>query len=188
KLGYPGCTDAGSVVGWYGPAGSFWITQAGARFAADVFHKVRVGLCEGAFAATSRAQVDALARQLDAAGVAIVDAPEEHADSARPRSMSASEPLEIPGGGSPRSSGVRSATSRTGPSPTTNAYSTALRSSRTFPGQVYSRIASIAVRVTPSMRRIPCWFSWLTKCQKSASTSPSRRRSGGSNNGTTLRR
>ncbi|TMA65316.1 MAG: bleomycin resistance protein [Deltaproteobacteria bacterium] len=79
KLGYPGCTDAGSVVGWYGPAGSFWIKQAGARFAADVFHKDRVGLCEIAFAATSRAQVDALARQLDAAGVTILDPPQEYA-------------------------------------------------------------------------------------------------------------
>src|SRR2546422_11595998 len=59
KLGYPGCTDAGSVVGWFGTAGGFWIKQAGARFAADVFHKDRGGLCEIAFAPTSRAQGDA---------------------------------------------------------------------------------------------------------------------------------
>jgi len=78
-LGYPGCTDAGSAVGWYGQAGSFWIKQADARFAADAFHKDRVGLCEIAFAATSRGQVNALARQLEAAGVTILDPPQEYA-------------------------------------------------------------------------------------------------------------
>src|SRR2546430_1784845 len=66
-LGYPGCTDAGSAVGWYGQAGSFWIKQADARFAADAFHKDRVGLCEIAFAATSLGQVNALARKLERA-------------------------------------------------------------------------------------------------------------------------
>src|SRR5689334_13355429 len=73
RLGYPGCTDDGSAVGWFGEAGSFWIKQADARFAADVFHKDRVGLCEIAFAATSRGQVDGLARELEEAGVTILD-------------------------------------------------------------------------------------------------------------------
>ena len=79
KLGYPGHTDAGPVVGWFGAGGSFWIKEADARFAADAFHKDRVGLCEIAFAATSRAHVDTVARELDAAGVEILDPPKEYA-------------------------------------------------------------------------------------------------------------
>ena len=78
KLGYAGCTDEGSTVGWFGEAGSFWIKQADARFAADAFHKDRVGLCEIAFAATSRGQVDALAGQLEEAGATILDPPQAY--------------------------------------------------------------------------------------------------------------
>src|SRR2546430_13810964 len=66
-LGYPGCTDAGSAVGWYGQAGSFWVKQADARFAADAVYKDRGGPCEIAFAATRRGPGDAPARQLGAA-------------------------------------------------------------------------------------------------------------------------
>ena len=79
RLGYPGCTDGGLAVGWYGTAGSFWIKQADARFAADAFHKDRVGLCEIAFAAPSRSHVDTLARELDASGRTILDPPREYA-------------------------------------------------------------------------------------------------------------
>lgn len=77
-LGYPGRTDVESASGWYGQGGSFWVKQADARFADDEFHKDRVGLCEIAFAAESRAQVDALARDLEAAGARILDAPREY--------------------------------------------------------------------------------------------------------------
>src|SRR2546429_9385547 len=49
RLGYPGCTDAGSVVGWFGTAGSVSVKQAGARFSPDAFHKDRGGGCEISF-------------------------------------------------------------------------------------------------------------------------------------------
>src|SRR5207237_6726788 len=78
-LGYAGRTDEGSVSGWFGRGGSFWIKSAGPDLGRDVFHKDRVGLCEIAFAAASRSQVDALARQLEAAGVTILDPPREYA-------------------------------------------------------------------------------------------------------------
>jgi catechol 2,3-dioxygenase-like lactoylglutathione lyase family enzyme len=61
--------------GWGGPGGSFWIRQAAPAFAADRFHKDRVGLCEIAFAAPGRDAVDALARELPAHGATILDPP-----------------------------------------------------------------------------------------------------------------
>jgi predicted lactoylglutathione lyase len=48
------------------------------RFAADAFHKDRVGLCEVAFSAKTRAEVDALARALATRGVAILAPPREY--------------------------------------------------------------------------------------------------------------
>ena len=79
KLGYPGVTDGEGITGWYGDAGSFWIKGAAARFSSDTFSKDRVGLCEIAFRAASRAQVDALARELEESGARILDAPREYA-------------------------------------------------------------------------------------------------------------
>ena len=79
RLGYPGVTDADGVTGFWGASGSFWVKQADARFAADTFSKDRVGLCEIAFRAESRAQVDALARDLAATGIPILDPPREYA-------------------------------------------------------------------------------------------------------------
>ena len=67
RLGYPEMLDYGEIVGWAGAGGSFWIKQAAARHAGATFDKERVGLCEVAFRADDRAQVDALAR--DVAGV-----------------------------------------------------------------------------------------------------------------------
>ena len=78
RVGYPGFADEGAAVGWYGDAGSFWVKQAAARFAADEFSKDRVGLCEIAFRAGSRAQVDELARELAARGATILDPPREY--------------------------------------------------------------------------------------------------------------
>jgi catechol 2,3-dioxygenase-like lactoylglutathione lyase family enzyme len=74
-LGYPGVTDYGTVVGWYGSGGSFWVKQASA---VEAFSKDRVGLCEIAFRAERRAQVDALARELEARGARILDPPREY--------------------------------------------------------------------------------------------------------------
>jgi catechol 2,3-dioxygenase-like lactoylglutathione lyase family enzyme len=78
RLGYPAIWDYGMSVGFVGAGGSFWIKQADARFAADTFCKDRVGLCEVAFRAESRAQVDALARDLTGFGGTILDAPREY--------------------------------------------------------------------------------------------------------------
>ena len=78
RLGYPGVYESDTTCGWYGETGSFWVKQADPQFAADEFHKDRVGLCEIAFAAASRAQVDALARDLAATGARILDPPREY--------------------------------------------------------------------------------------------------------------
>jgi catechol 2,3-dioxygenase-like lactoylglutathione lyase family enzyme len=78
-LGYPGVTAHDDGCGWYGEGGSFWIKRVDARFAADTFDKDRVGLCELAFRATGRAQVDALARVLAERGATILDPPREYA-------------------------------------------------------------------------------------------------------------
>jgi catechol 2,3-dioxygenase-like lactoylglutathione lyase family enzyme len=78
RLGYPGLSDYVSTVGWFGTGGSFWIKQADARHAGATFSKDRVGLCEVAFRAESRAQIDALARDLTSWGGTILDPPREY--------------------------------------------------------------------------------------------------------------
>jgi len=79
RLGYPGTWDEGGpVAGWFGPGGSFWLKTADPRFAGATFSKDRVGLCEVAFRAESRAQVDALARDVEAWGGTILDPPREY--------------------------------------------------------------------------------------------------------------
>lgn len=77
-LGYATSWDFGNGQGFLSPHGSFWLKPADPRFAADAFHKDRVGLCEIAFAATSRGDVDALHRALVARGATILDAPREY--------------------------------------------------------------------------------------------------------------
>ena len=78
RLGYPGMWDYGLSIGCLSPTGSFWIKQADARFTGETFCKDRVGLCEIAFRAESRGQVDALARDIPAWGGAILDPPREY--------------------------------------------------------------------------------------------------------------
>ncbi len=77
RLGYGGIWEFGNgeSLGFLAAAGSFWIKQGDARFAADTFCKDRVGLCEIAFRADSRDEVDALARDIPAWGGAILDPP-----------------------------------------------------------------------------------------------------------------
>jgi glyoxylase I family protein len=80
RLGYPGVWEyegAGSV-GFLGAGGSFWIKQADPRYAADVFSKDRVGLCELAFRAESREQVDRLVGDLSSFGGTLLDPPREY--------------------------------------------------------------------------------------------------------------
>jgi glyoxylase I family protein len=80
RLGY-GATwewpDGGSM-GFLAPEGSVWIKQGDPRYAKDTFSKDRVGLCEVAFRAGSRAQVDALAADVPGSGGTILDAPREY--------------------------------------------------------------------------------------------------------------
>lgn len=80
RLGYPGVWDygGGASVGFLGRDGSFWIKQADPRHAGETFSKDRVGLCEIAFRAESRAQVDALARDVAGWGGTILDPPREY--------------------------------------------------------------------------------------------------------------
>jgi glyoxylase I family protein len=75
RIGYKRGPEHPLGAGWFSDVGSFWIKAAAREFAADAFHKDRVGLCEIAFAAASRAQVDALARDLVALGAAILEPP-----------------------------------------------------------------------------------------------------------------
>jgi glyoxylase I family protein len=78
QLGYTDMHDYGAMRGWASNSGSFWIKQAATQFAADTFNKDRVGLCEIAFRADGRAQIDALARDLEIYGGVILDPPREY--------------------------------------------------------------------------------------------------------------
>jgi glyoxylase I family protein len=78
QVGYPNMHDYGAMRGWANETGSFWIKKAEAKFAADRFSKDRVGLCEIAFRADNRAQIDALAKGVEANGGTILDPPREY--------------------------------------------------------------------------------------------------------------
>jgi len=78
RLGYATNWSYEGGNGWLSPAGSFWLKPADSRFAADTFHKDRVGLCEIAFAAATRDDVDALHKALVERGATILDAPREY--------------------------------------------------------------------------------------------------------------
>jgi catechol 2,3-dioxygenase-like lactoylglutathione lyase family enzyme len=79
KLGYGGGPhDYGEMRGWNAQPGSFWIKKASSHFATDTFDKDRVGLCEIAFGGENRAQIDALAQEIEAHGGKILDAPREY--------------------------------------------------------------------------------------------------------------
>jgi len=80
QLGYETTWPWGDSCGYLAPGGSFWIKRADPRLGNGGFHKDRVGLCEIAFAAGSRAEVDALATALVARGVPLLDAPREYPD------------------------------------------------------------------------------------------------------------
>jgi catechol 2,3-dioxygenase-like lactoylglutathione lyase family enzyme len=78
QLGYPDMHDYGETRGWASQSGSFWIKKANTQFSADSFSKDRVGLCEIAFRADNRTQIDALAKELEAQGGKILDPPREY--------------------------------------------------------------------------------------------------------------
>jgi glyoxylase I family protein len=64
--------------GYLSPHGSYWLKVADPALSGEAFHKDRVGLCEIAFAATSRDEVDALGRSLVARGVPVLAPPREY--------------------------------------------------------------------------------------------------------------
>ena len=78
RLGYPSSWEFDGGVGWLSPGGSVWIKQASPEMAGATFSKDRVGLCEVAFRAESRAQVDALASELADIGARILHPPREY--------------------------------------------------------------------------------------------------------------
>lgn len=88
RLGYGDIHDLGNFLGWSprggrfsstaAGGGSFWLKQADPRFAGETFSKDRVGLCELAFNAESRAQVDALARDIESLGGHILNPPRDY--------------------------------------------------------------------------------------------------------------
>ena len=78
RLGYATHWRYEGGNGWLSPGGSFWLKPADARFATDTFHKDRVGLCEIAFAAATRGDVDALHTALVERGATILDPPREY--------------------------------------------------------------------------------------------------------------
>jgi glyoxylase I family protein len=80
RVGYPERweTTGAPVIGWSGSGGSFWIKRAAPKYARATFSKDRVGLCEVAFRAESREQVDALARDVVGFGGKILDPPKDY--------------------------------------------------------------------------------------------------------------
>ncbi|MGH7859343.1 MAG: VOC family protein [Candidatus Binatia bacterium] len=78
RLGYPEFFDYGTVLGWASPGGSFWLKEADRRHMRESFSKDRVGLCEVAFRAASREQVDGLALDVPKWGGALLHLPREY--------------------------------------------------------------------------------------------------------------
>jgi glyoxylase I family protein len=88
RLGYPDLHDLGDFLGWSPRGGrfssstvgggSFWLKQADPRYAGETFSKDRVGLCEVAFNAESRAQVNALARDIEGFGGRVLHPPRDY--------------------------------------------------------------------------------------------------------------
>ena len=79
RLGYPARWEyPGESVGWLGAGGSFWVKQAAPQYAGERFAKDRVGLCEVAFRADGRDEVDTLARDVPSFGGTILAAPREY--------------------------------------------------------------------------------------------------------------
>ena len=78
QIGYPEKHEYGGddpMIGFAGPGGSLWLSNSAANLRTDNFNKRRVGLREIAFRADSRAQVDAIAKAIEANGGKIIDAP-----------------------------------------------------------------------------------------------------------------
>lgn len=80
-LGYPEkitFDDPAPTTGFFGDGGSFWVSPSEDRAGRQSFDKSRVGLREIAFRATSRAQIDELAKGIASHGGKILDSPREY--------------------------------------------------------------------------------------------------------------
>jgi catechol 2,3-dioxygenase-like lactoylglutathione lyase family enzyme len=81
QIGYPEKHEYGGedpMTGFSGPGGSLWLSNSATNLRSDNFNKRRVGLREIAFRADSRAQVDAVAKEVEDHGGKILDAPQEY--------------------------------------------------------------------------------------------------------------
>ena len=83
KIGYPNemsyaADSPRRGAGWWNDHGSVWVQEADASFRGDQFDRHRVGLCEVAFMADSRKQIDELAQELEKHGGKVTDAPREY--------------------------------------------------------------------------------------------------------------
>jgi catechol 2,3-dioxygenase-like lactoylglutathione lyase family enzyme len=80
-IGYPDKREfpgEDPLTGFYGPGGSLWLSNSATNLRNDNFDKRRVGLREIAFRVDSRAEVDAVAKEVEANGGKIIDAPQEY--------------------------------------------------------------------------------------------------------------
>jgi catechol 2,3-dioxygenase-like lactoylglutathione lyase family enzyme len=87
KIGYPKMTAYAEGArkrgtGWSNGHGAVCVQEAERPFRADEFHRHRVGLCELAFTADSRAQIDRLATEIEQHGGKITNPPREYDYSA----------------------------------------------------------------------------------------------------------
>jgi catechol 2,3-dioxygenase-like lactoylglutathione lyase family enzyme len=83
QIGYPQTMSydqpqSDVTTGYFGEHGSMWLRPSNPEFRADKFHRHRVGLCEIAFSADSRQQIDDLAKQISANGGKVTDLPKEY--------------------------------------------------------------------------------------------------------------
>lgn len=83
KIGYPNemayaADSPKRGGGWWNDHGSVWVQEADASFRGDQFHRYRVGLCEIAFVAESRKQIDELATEIEQHGGKVTDPPREY--------------------------------------------------------------------------------------------------------------
>ncbi len=81
KIGYPEMLSyqtPSPITGWIGEGGGVWVSPAEAQAGGQSFNKGRAGLREIAFRAESRAQIDELAKAIEANGGHILDAPREY--------------------------------------------------------------------------------------------------------------
>ncbi len=80
KIGYPKSETYKQppMTGFFSNKGSLWLVHSNPEFLGDSFNKGRIGLREIAFRADSRAEVDAIAKEVESNGGKILDAPKEY--------------------------------------------------------------------------------------------------------------